>query len=79
MSKERELLRDTKQNTSEYLNQLLSLRRPKVSNDTMANYLSRIDFSKFKNKLAAIGMLKREFGEKNVDSDEAKKLIMSKF
>lgn len=76
---EKEVLWHKKENTSGYLMELEKFQRVKCSEETMINYLSKIDFSKLKNNLAAIGMLKKEFGEKNVDSDQAKKIIMERF
>lgn len=72
---ERDLLKMKREKTSKYLDELIEFERPKCSDETMINYFSKIDFSKLKNKLAAIGMLKKEFGDKNVNSNRAKEIL----
>lgn len=76
---EKELLSHRDKETSSYLENLLKFQRPKVSTDNMINYFKKIDFSKLKNKMQAIKMLKNEFGEKNVDGDKAKEILINHF
>lgn len=76
IKEEQSLLSKLGKKESEYLKNLLKFQRPKVSYDNMIHYFSKIDFSKLQNKFQAIKMLKDEFGEKNVDGDKAKQILI---
>lgn len=79
INEERDMLSLKKQKTSNYLNELVKFQKPKLSDEEMVNYFSKIDFSKLKVKMQAIKMIKEEYGSDNIDGNKAKEIIMSKF
>ena len=65
--------------TSEYLESLEGLLPEVVSEEDIRSYINTIDFTTLKNKMQAINLVKRYFGETSVDSAVVKKIITEEF
>lgn len=65
--------------TSEYLESLEGLLPEVVSEEDIRSYISTIDFATLKNKMQAINLVKRYFGETSVDSAVVKRIITEEF
>lgn len=48
---------------------------PAVSEDNIKAFIATIDFTKLKNKMAAIGLVKKEFAGKAVDSEMVQRIL----
>lgn len=65
--------------TSEYLESLEGLLPEVVSEEDIRSYINTIDFTTLKNKMQAINLVKRYFGETSVDSAVVKRIITEEF
>lgn len=65
--------------SSEYLKTLEELLPETVSEEEIVCYLNTVDFSLLKNKMQAINLVKKHFGETAVDGNLVKTIVMEKF
>lgn len=63
------------QDENEYVKCLKSFLPDMIDEFQIRRFLSTIDFTKLKNKMQAIGMIKKHFGESVIDSNFVKRII----
>ncbi len=61
--------------SSPYLESLESLLPKTVGRDSILSFINTVDVSKLKNKMQLISIVKKHFGEENVDSAEVKDIV----